>query len=178
MNELSIKKIISEYQPYKVTWKDRTRWYIQDLVQTVIPYSVRDYYWKNIRPVFKPQHSRIRKAVPKYWNDLDSILENVNFEIIKSFYEDEYLKDNVDWEGTGSEAAEFEKWLCEAYKYVTDDRLALEKAIDGAYPDENKDVNKTYKELYGKVDELEALKERQDTKYLTELIKYRHFLWT
>lgn len=151
-----------EYVP---TWQDKARWFIMDIA-LYIPYPIRDFYHKHIRTIWRPQHSRIRKVIPKYWMDLDHVLQDVCFEIIKSFYEDEYKADIVDWEGTGGDALVFTKWLEEAYTYVTSYRKVLEKQIDNAYPN------------YKKVEKLEKEMEDKDTKVMIELVKWRRHMWT
>ena len=148
------------------TKRERFWWWIKLQVQCLIPYQVRDFYWMKVKTIWAPKHSRIRKVIPRHWNDLDGVLQNVNFEIIKSFYEEEYVEGPVDWEGSGKEAGKFAKWLEASYKYVDQDRPALEKQIENAYPN------------YRKVEKLEQEMEDMDTKILTELVKYRKHLWT
>ena len=83
-----IKKIqIDSVRPpdwlgYKSTWQDEVGWFIRDHIINRIPYSIREFYYNKVKTIWKPQHSRIRKAVPRYWWDLDGVLLNVNFEII------------------------------------------------------------------------------------------------
>jgi hypothetical protein len=125
----------------------------------------------------------------------------INFEIIKSFYEDEYSKGIVDWEAD-EHHSEFAKWLESSYKYITIERSALEKQMNAAYPESNFDdmfgepktdqygnvtrtmksceerYGKTYEEIYGEVNRLEALIDKMDTEVLTELIKRRSYFWT
>jgi hypothetical protein len=151
---------------YKSTWRDKVGWFIRYNIISRIPYQIREFYYNKIKTIWKPQHTRIRKAVPRHWMDLDHVLQEVNFEIIKSFYEDEYKADIVDWEGTGGESLEFVKWLEEAYTYITSYRKVLEKQIDNAYPN------------YKKVDKLEQEMEKKDTKVLIDLVKWRRHMWT
>ena len=151
---------------YKSTWRDKVGWFIRYNIISRIPYPIREFYYEKIKTIWAPQHGRIRKAVPRYWWDLDHVLQVVNFEIIKSFYEDEYKADIVDWEGTGGNALKFTKWLEEAYKYITQDRPALEKQIDKAYPN------------YEKVEKLEQKMEDKDTEVLIDLVKWRRHMWT
>ncbi len=151
---------------YKSTWRDRLGWFIRYEVIGRIPYPIREFYYNKIKTIWAPQHSRIRKAVPKYWWDLDHVLQEVNFEIIKSFYEDEYKADIVDWEGTGGDSLEFTKWLEEAYTYITSYRKVLEKQIENAYPN------------YKKVEKLEQEMEDKDTAVLINLVKWRRHMWT
>ena len=152
---------------------------LKQRMKYIIPYNLRQYYRVKVRTIFKPQHSRIRKVVPRYWMDLDYVLIAVNFEIIKSFYEEEYKDGPVDW-NSDKVHKEFAKWLEEAYKYITIDRPALEQKIENAYPDSaNYPSGKTtYSKLYGKVDKLEKELKDRDTEVMTELIKRREGLWT
>jgi hypothetical protein len=164
----------------------------------LFPYSWRHWYYENISPVLRPQHGRLRKSIPRQWRDISSLIVTVNFEFIKSFYEDEYCKGIVDWEAT-ERHQKFAKWLTQAYDYIKVERPKLEKQKEDAYPpvlpmDETfkaiKDKNgkiesyefidrdKTYNELYGEVDRLEELINKKDTKILIEMIKNRDFFWT
>lgn len=151
---------------YKSTWRDKVGWFIRYNIISRIPYPIREFYYEKIKTIWKPQHTRIRKAVPRYWWDLDHVLQVVNFEIIKSFYEDEYSAGIVDWEGTGGNALEFTKWLEEAYTYITTYRKVLEKQIDNAYPN------------YNKLEKLEQEMEDKDTEVLINLVKWRRHMWT
>jgi hypothetical protein len=151
---------------YKSTWRDKVSWFIRYNIISCIPYPIREFYYEKIKTIWAPQHSRIRKAVPKYWWDLDHVLQVVNFEIIKSFYEDEYMAGIVDWEGTGGDSLKFTKWLEEAYTYITSYRKVLEKQIENAYPN------------YKKVEKLEKEMEDKDTEVLINLVKWRRHMWT
>jgi len=158
-------------------------WYdMKSRIAYAIPYKVRNFYHKHIKTVWDPKHTRIRKAIPKDWHDLDYVLLQVNFEIIKSFYEDEFLNGLIDWEADKMHK-EFADWLLTAYHYITVTRPELEKEMNAAYPDSD-DFNRKitskrlYKELYGDVDRIEKLIHKMDTKVLTELVKNRDFFWT
>jgi hypothetical protein len=167
----------------------------------VVPYRFQRLYYDNIKPIFKPKHSRLRKVIPRQWSDLTHLIVVVNFEFIKSFYEDEYSKDIIDWESDDSHK-KFAAWLESAYKYITIGRPELEQQMEAAYPECNFDdmfeepktdkhgnvtrtmktceqrYGKTYEELYGNVNRLEALITKKDTKVITELIKNRDYFWT
>jgi len=71
-------------------------WDVWDL----FPYRFRMYYYDYVRPVFFPQHKKVRAAIPRTWADITSMIVDVNFAMIKEFYEDEYLLGIVDWEGS------------------------------------------------------------------------------
>lgn len=155
-----------------VAWYNTKCW-----IRYAIPYQIREYYRKYIATIFKPQHKRIRKSIPRYWMDLDYIIEQTNFEVIKSFYEDEYKNGIVDWEESGKEAKKFVKWLEKAYNYIVVERPDLEAKMNNAYPIDDCRT-KSYEELYGEVDRYEKLIEETDTKVLIDLIKYRKYMWT
>lgn len=152
---------------------------IKNFFKYLIPYKLRDFYRFKIKTIIKPQHSRIRKSIPRHWMDLDYVLVMVNFEIIKSFYEDEYKDGLIDWNSDESHK-KFSKWLEKAYKYITLERPRLEKKVEQSYPDLDKieSGKKTYKELYGKVDDYEKIIFDRDTEVIYELLKNREFLWT
>ena len=168
-------------------------WDIWDL----LPYRWSLIYYDQIRPIFKPQNQRIRKAIPRTWVDVTELVVSVNFEFIKVFYEDEYKADIVDWEAT-EHHKEFAEWLEKAYEYVTNIRPQLEINLQNAYPshkgfddmfelktDENgkrlfefKDDGVPYEVKYKEVNRIEEEIKNRDTEILTELIKRREYFWT
>lgn len=165
-----------------------------------LPYSWRHRWYDTIRPIFKPQNKRIRKVIPKTWTDISSLIENVNFEFVKQFYEEEYVDGVVDWEQSGEHHIEFARWLEETYQYITIERPKLVKDMEDAYPptlsfdewltpneyrDDGTvknytvtDRGKTYEELYGKVNRIENLITDKDTEVLVEIVKRRQYFWT
>lgn len=172
----------SEDEPSKwCTIKYKIIWWIKD----IIPWSLRDWYYTHIRSIFAPQHSRLRKAIPRTWQDISHLIEIVNFEFIKSFYEDEYTDGFVDWNHDQIHK-DFAQWLESAYAYITKERPELEAQMWASYPDYKMDnwweEYKTRKgnneDLYGEVNRLEALIREKDTEVLINLIKNRDFFWT
>lgn len=190
----------SERTNFKVrSWLDKHFgiWDIWD----ILPYKYQRFYYDKVKTIFKPHHSRLRKSIPRTWCDLSVQIIEINFEIIKSFYEDEYSKGIVDWEADEYHK-DFAQWLETAYKYITIERPGLEKQMNAAYPesdfdnlfsepkvDENGTITRTmktceerygksYEEVYGEVNRLEALIDQRDTEILTELIKRRDYFWT
>ena len=168
----------------------------------ILPYKYQRFYYNKVKTIFKPCHSRLRKAIPRQWSDITSLIVDVNFEMIKSFYEDEYSDGIVNWE-SDEHHKEFAQWLEAAYKYITVERPELQKQMGAAYPketnlnesffasktDEHGNVTrqwksceerygKSYEEVYGEVNRLEALIDKRDTEVLTELIKRRDYFWT
>lgn len=172
------------------------RWRIYDWLD-IFPFRYRMWYYDNIKPIFKPCHVRLRKAIPRQWSDLVSIIENVNFEIIKSFYEEEYKNGHIDWSSSETHKA-FEQWLIETYRYITVERPILKKRLENSYPP-SRPFNEWFKpitdekgrKMYELIDDgipyevkykdvihFEKTINKKDTKILTEMIKNREFFWT
>jgi hypothetical protein len=163
----------------------------------ILPYKLNMWYYDKLRPIFKPQHSRLRKAIPKQWCDITSLIVDVNFEFIKTFYEEEYIDGVVDWSATDCHK-EFAEWLELSYKWITKRRPELEKERDEAYPEtlpfekmfeevQDSKGNKMYQMVdsgipydikYKEVNRLEKVIEEKDTEILTQLIKRRDYFWT
>jgi len=165
----------------------------------ILPYSWQRNWYDKIVPVFKPQNKRLRKVIPKTWTDISSLIEAVNFEFVKKFYEEEYVDGVVDWEQSGEHHVQFTRWLEETYRYITIHRPKLEKELDAAYPplrpiedmfEESDELYKgkktfklkeregTYEELYGEVNRIEQLIVDLDTEVLIEIMKRRQYFWT
>lgn len=164
----------------------------------IIPYGYKVFYWETVKPLFFPQNKKIRKAVTRSWMDISSLIVDVNFAMIKQFYEDEYVNGIVDWEESSQKHKEFAQWLEQAYAYITSERKLLEQQRDEAYPpskpldemfEEQIDDNGnkvyvfnpgpgTYEERYGKVNEIENIIQQRDTEILKELIDSREYFWT
>jgi hypothetical protein len=182
---------ISRYQ--KIYWKlfgFKSLW-------NLLPYKFRSFYYDHIKTIFAPHHSRLRKVIPRQWNDLTEIIISVNFEIIKSFYEDEMLGGYVDWDASAPHRR-FKKWIEKVYNYITKERPQLLKDLDNAYPDVSdslicrgisynekgervtqiKNAHKTYEELYGEVNRIEQLIDKKDSQYIIEMVKFRKYFWT
>jgi hypothetical protein len=198
----------ANYENYKKSFRCKFNNFLENKFGTrklwqLIPFVPRwadIYYYEKVRPLFSPQNERYRKVIPRTWTDVSHLLEIVNFEFVKGFYEGEYLHGSTDWEGTSPRHVEFAHWLESAYDYITIERPQLEKDMDNAYPplrpieewfetceaDESgkvkmlkmKDDGKTYEEKYGEVNRLEQLIQDKDTEILTQLVKYRHFFWS
>jgi len=197
----------ADYEKYEKLFRCKFNNFLEDKfgirkLWQLIPFVPRWadlYYYDKIRPIFRPQNKRYRKVIPRTWSDVSHLIEIVNFEFIKGFYEGEYLHGHTDWEGTGEHAVKFARWLESAYDYITIERPKLEEDMDNAYPpirpvDEwfeetsetlngqklfrMKERKESYEELYGEVNRLEQLIQDRDTEILTQLIKYRHFFWS
>ena len=163
----------------------------------ILPHGWNMWYYDKLRPIFKPKNSRLRKAIPRQWCDISSLIVDVNFEFIKAFYDDEYVDGIVDWSASDHHK-EFAEWLENSYKYITTERPELEKQKENSYPkmapfdqlfeeivDESgkrlfqfKDDGIPYDVKYVEVNRLEKLIEEKDTDILNQLIKRRDYFWT
>jgi hypothetical protein len=175
------------------SWLSKTFniWDIWDILPSGWKYRYFDY----IRPFFSPENKRIRKAVPRTWRDVSSLIVDINFEFVKAFYEDEFIDGPVNWDATEPHQ-EFASWLTKTYNYITIERPQLEKDMDNAYPPTRalKDMFKKsekypdmfemveddipYMVKYAEVNRLEKLIDDTDTEVLTEIVKRRHYFWT
>ena len=137
------------------------KWWFHDLV------------WDTYR-FFKPCHQRLRNVIPKRWCDLTELTLLINFEIIKSFVEEEM--DNINWE-SDPEHKKAGEWLKASYKYITETKPALEKELSEAY----KNIPKgklPYEEKYKDVNRIEKTIDESDKAILIGIANYRQWLWS
>ena len=179
--------------PYILSMDDWELWRQEMKEKYPFQYWLREdvYYWflswkwkwnelsNAIDCFFNPRNQEIRKAIPKTWMDISSLVVDVNRAMILSFKK-EADESFVDWNGTEGHR-EFKDWLDAAAKWFTEDKPNLEKQRDAAYPPyplptEMKDY--PYDQLYGKHNELEKMIEDTDSKILKEMIDFRQYMWT
>lgn len=132
-----------------------------------------------IKSFFKPYHSDIRKAVPRKWADITSLVVDVNFAMILSFKE-EADKSQVDWDGT-EKHREFKNWLDSAAHWITVGKPNCEAQRDACYPPHPLPPElkgKSYNELYGELNKIEELIAETDSNILKKMIDYRDYMWT
>lgn len=189
-------------EDYKESFLNKIRNYFFDKYgiwkfSDIFPYSWRMRYWEKIRPIFNPQNKRLRKFIPRTWTDTSHFMVDLNFELIKIFYEDEYKADIVDW-NSDEPHRKFARWLEHTYFYITKARPQLEIDLQNAYPPTKpievmfervpqedgtvrtylKDDGIPYEIKYKEVNRIEKLIDDTDTKILKEFVDYRNFFWT
>lgn len=159
-------------------WFDEIRnrkypWY--EKVWNKIYVKTNDLAW-NIYRFFNPCNKRIRKVIPNTWCDLSELTLRINFEIIKSYVEEEM--DQIVW--TSDETHnEVGKWLKESYEYITKEREQLLKDFDEALEHSSENLRSLpYGERYKVPNEIEALIDKKDKEILIGLANYRQFLWS
>ena len=131
-----------------------------------------------IKCFFKPYHSDIRKAIPRKWADVSSLVVDVNFAMILSFKK-EADESCVDWDY--GDHRKFKNRLDAAAKWIQEDRPAIEKQRDNAYPpypllEHMRGWN--YDQLYGEVNKLEKIIDETDSAIIKQMVDYRDYMWT
>lgn len=138
----------------------------------------RELYWKVYR-FFKPCHKDIRKAIPRQWCDITSLIIDVNFAMIFSFKK-EADESCVEWNST-PEHRKFKNWLDSAAHWIKEGRPNCEAQRDALYPPHPLPVEMkglTYEQLYGSLNEVEKLIDETDSNILKQMIEYREYFWT
>ena len=180
--------------PCALTWDDWNSWRestkkqypIQYWPRETVPHwfairikwPCRELYWKIYR-FFNPCHKDIRKAIPRQWSDIANLIVDVNFAMILSFKK-EAEESFVNWDGTDNHR-QFKNWLDSAHQWITQGRPACEAQRDALYPPHPlppEMKGKSYDELYGELNKVEALIAETDANILKQMIDYRDYFWT
>lgn len=138
-----------------------------------IRFTFHDVVW-NVYRFFKPCHQRIRKVIPRKWCNLTELTLLVNFEIIKSFVEDEM--DMIEW-NSDDKHKEAAAWLNSSYKYITVERIELERELSQAYVNVPKG-DLPYQEKYKDAIRIEKTIDESDKSVIIGIANYRNFLWS
>jgi hypothetical protein len=139
-----------------------------------IRFGFYDFTWYVYR-LYKPCNQRIRKAIPRSWCDLTELTLLVNFEIIKSFVENEM--NSIEWNSDEHHKAAA-AWLNSSYKYITEERVQLEEDLRIAYNNVDYRSELPYGEKYKEVHRIEKTIEESDKSVIIGLANYRNFLWS
>jgi hypothetical protein len=133
-------------------------------------------FWYGVKCFFKPSHPIIRKALPKKWCDITSLLIDVNLAMIEQFYI-EASESFIDWE-SDDKHINFYSELKKANKYIKETRPKLLKRIDRGYEfaQNNKDLD--YNAKYSTVNYTEKFIDSFDKKYIKWAIDNKDFFWT
>ena len=135
-------------------------------------WSLKDWSWQVYR-WFNPAHQQLRKAIPREFVDISSLIVTVNFEFIKSFHDNEM--NIIDWDADELHR-EFRDWINDAYAYITQERPKLEQELSQAYPPRR--AKGPYEELYADVIRIEKTIQDRDTAILMEMVKRREMFWS
>lgn len=145
-------------------------WY--ESAYNTIKWTLNEWTWAVYR-YFRPCHAPVRAAVPRRYMDATELIRNVNFAIIKEFYEEE--TSHVDW-SAHAEHQEFFTWLQKSYEYVTCERLIKDQQLKQAW--EHVDNSKPGLSKYAHVEAIEGQIEQQDDEILQQMMRYRKYFWS
>ena len=143
-----------------------------------ICFHLRERKYK-IKCFFFPKHPELRKAIPRTWADISSLVVDLNFAMILSF-KDEADKSCVDWD-SNEDHRKFKNWLDSAAHWITVGRPNCEAQRDSLYPPHpltDLQKGKSYEELYGELNKMEKLISDTDANIIKQMIDYREYMWT
>lgn len=148
----------------------KTPWYKS--IYNNIMWTLNDWVWYLYRQV-RPCHSAVRDAIPKTWMDDVELIRDVNFAIIKEFYEKE--SNTVDWDAHEEHKA-FYAWLQSSYEYITSGRLMKEEELQQAWKRVDSSVVGVAR--YAQIDAIEDQITQQDDAILVQMMRYRKYFWS
>lgn len=131
------------------------------------------FYWEKLRSIFVPQHSELRKVIPRTWSDITELIPRFLFECVKSFKENE--TDVINWDSDVYHKT-FYANLNKYYNYITVERNQILADIDNSYPPLG--TKGCYEELYGKLNTNEAILKAKDTECLQWIVENREGFWS
>jgi len=138
-----------------------------------IKFKSNDFFWY-VYSLFKPSHQRIRKVIPRRWCDLSELTLLLNFEIIKSYVEEEM--DSIAWDQSEHKLAG--DWLRGTYNYITVERPTLQEQFSAALTIASQQRSLPYAERYSETNRIEALIDEKDKQTLEGLAIFRPYLWS
>lgn len=179
--------------PYSLSLDDWESWKKETKEKYPFQYWLREdvYYWfcsfkwkwddfsYKVKCTLKPKHQEIRKAIPKTWTDITTLIVDVNFAMIVNFKK-EADESYVNWDGT-EKHREFKNWLDSAAHWITVGKPRCEAQADILYPPyplPNHLKGKSYDELYGEMNKINILISETDSNILKQMIDYREYFWT
>lgn len=148
----------------------KTPWY--ESIYNNIMWTLNDWVWYLYRQI-RPCHAAVRDAIPKSWVDDVELIRDVNFAIIKEFYEKE--SNTVDWTAHEEHQA-FYAWLQASYEYITSGRMLKEGELQQAW--ERVDGGVVGVARYAQVDAIEDHITQQDDAILVQMMRYRKYFWS
>lgn len=164
---VDVDSLFDDLKNYKPSFFER--------IWNKIYFAIYNLTW-NVYRFFNPCHSRLRKAIPRRWNDLSELTLSINFEIIKSFVEEEMHM--IDWNSNDAHK-EVSAWLNASYKYITEERNQLQEDFSRALTDSTDNKRELpYSERYAEPNRIEALIDEKDKSILIGLATHRQFLWS
>lgn len=159
----------------------------------------RSRVWNNICAWFNPRQRWLTKVIPNTWTDKTELIPRLLFTCLIDFVESEegLSQLNMDWEDELAQGHVTQEYiddinkcyglLKEVYDYVKTERDVLEKQQNAAYPELPPNLfskgyvntdHRSYGEMYGEVNRLEALIEQKDQWAMKAIVEQVGILWT
>ena len=174
------EKKLDELNGYRKILHKIKLWYWFDFPY-IFPYPVRKAY-DSVRFWLNPRNRWATDVIPNRWSDKTYLIPEFLYAAIIDFVDGEQVFERVVL------TKKQEREIRECYEWAKYGRHEMEIEISEAYPPAPKDIlemfkpdynkGKSYDELYGKVNALEAKLAKMDTKYLTWIVRNRELLWT
>ena len=188
-----IKKIKSPDLINKMLFGKNTKW-DKFLIKYYYPtkrFFSNKVYWP-IYYLFRPQHSELRKVIPRSYQELDSLMVEFNFALVKSLVEKQYNGiDNlyVDYLAIPQVGGEFDKELVDrwnnfrqqlfnCYKYITGQRVKLQKELDDAHKFDLPATPEVWEKFFTDSTRIEQEIENLDNKWLVWIVNNKNYFWT
>jgi len=148
-------------------------------------------YWP-IYYLFHPQHSELRKVIPRSYQELDVLMVEFNFAIVKSLVEKQYCGIDqlyADYLAVPQVGGEFDKELVEGwnnfrqqlfncYKYITVQRFNLQKELEDSYKFDLPASKEVWEKFFADSTRVKQRIEELDSKWLLWIISNKNYFWT
>lgn len=155
----------------------------------LFPYRWQRWWDCHIRTVYNPQHSELRAAIPKTWQDLPEIIPSFLYAAVISYVEKEDGLTRWEYQDDEHCAKKNAAMLREVYEWAKTGRAFEEERILALHPPFTKgtdviewlnEENPQRDECYKRVWEAEAARDAKDERYLQWIVSnnVRQSLWT
>ena len=134
------------------------------------------FYYLKLRPLFKDENKRVRKSIPRTFEETDVLFRDIAFSLIVDFYENQYTQGMIDWQ-YAEELKATEQWLIASYQYLTKDRNNAYDILE-RYEETIDENDANFREKYQHVVDFEETLDAIDDLILYGFVTHRRSLWT
>lgn len=146
-------------------------------------WSLKHLYW-DIRHYFKFPNRWLANVCPRTaYKDKPVIITDVLYGAIVDYVEVEKCFESICWEHS-YQHKKVKKFLVECYDWIKQQRPGMVKKIDDIIQNGSSSFSVTvqdkasYEARYPGLEKLEEELQQKDNFYLTNIVKYRDYLWT
>lgn len=153
---------------------------------------IRDKIYSPIYYFIHPQHSELRKIIPRSYQELDVLMVEFNFTLVKSLVEKQYGGIDqlyADYLAVPQVGGEFDKELVEnwnnfrqqlfnCYKYINNQRVELQKELKSVEDFELPAKEEIWEKYFSESTRIEQQIEELDSKWLLWIISNKNYFWT